>query len=146
MKRIIFFQVIIISFLYSSCNNNKPGDQPGISSNADTAAISDTQKINYDEFLIPYPEVYYQPAAGLKPLNLADMFIMVQHDPESLQHIELRDKNGEPTNYLALRDPNHRMFCQLFANDSNRVVIGILYEMTPEIQQEIFRMRKVLDR
>jgi hypothetical protein len=120
-------------------NNDKPADSPNAGKSVPTISKSDSTN---DPLLVQLPSSYYRPQ-GLRQLNVMEMFKFGNENPTKVRTLPLKDKNGNPVTYHIMENPEKPMFMQMYVNDSNRVVEGVVFEMNDEIKSLITKVRIV---
>ncbi len=132
---------ILSTFLFTHCKNeNQKSDRTGKPKEIITVPSNDkNQDANNDAFLIKTPPGYYQPH-GLRPLNLIESFELGKSRPFS-NSCPLKDKFGKQISWDTLLHSPVPLFLQMYVNENNQLVEGVVFETNDTIQGLIMRVR-----
>ncbi len=140
MNKLIYILLsayLIVNFF--QCKSDKP-----VSSESESKLSTTSGKVepNADPMLIQLPAEVYRPE-GMRPLNVMEMFDFGTANPALVRNLPLKDKNGNPVPYKIMENLEKPVFMQMYANDSNRVVEGVVVELTDDIKSIIMKVRMV---
>jgi hypothetical protein len=114
-------------------NNAKTNDLITVPSNSKPAHPDD------DPFLVKTPPGYYKPY-GLRPLNIIESYELGKTRPFS-NSCPLKDKFGTLVSWDTLLHSPVPLFLQMYVNENNQLVEGVVFESNDTIQGLIMRVR-----
>jgi hypothetical protein len=134
---------IIQSFLFTILICVLPGCKGDKSKQADntSASVGNSKEdvAGKDPFLIENPPGYYKPE-GLRPLSLVEQFQKGKEAPFA-NAFPLKDKFGNPARWDTLVNSKIPIFLQVYVNEFNQPMEGVVYEMNDTIRGLIMRVR-----
>jgi hypothetical protein len=134
MNKIIYLVSVGFFILCTQCKNENKNP---LDTSSNTASKTESTK---DPLTVPVPEGYYKPE-GLRPLTMMEMYELGSTQIDFVKSLHLKDKSGNDVSHSVLEDVEKPMFVQMYADENNKVVEAVVYELTDEMKTKIMKMR-----